>query len=60
MIAEEPDLVQVLPAAIFFTVLSAIGTSYNTYYDTLQLRDIYQQKYNHVRFAKSADSTNHA
>lgn len=48
VIAEEADLVQVLPAAIFFTVLSAVGSAYNAYYDIQQLRDIYQQKYHHV------------
>jgi hypothetical protein len=48
VIAEEPELVQILPAAIFFTVLSIVGSMYNAYYDVQQLRDIYQQKYHHV------------
>ena len=54
VIAVEDQLVQVLPAAIFFTVFSILGTSYNSYHDIMQIRDMYQQKYHHVLLTKSA------
>ena len=52
IISREPVLRQVLPAAIIFTVLSILGTTYNSYYDILQLRDIYMQEYRHDDFAR--------
>ena len=52
VIARVPELRQVLPAAIIFMVLSILGTSYNSYYDILQLRDIYMQEYRHDDFAR--------
>jgi hypothetical protein len=43
---------QVLPAAIYFVVLSVLGTSYNSYFDIMQLRDIYMQWYQHDTFGR--------
>ncbi len=51
VIAIEDDLAEVLPAAIFFNIFSILGTSYNSYYDILQLRDMYMQRYRHEEFA---------
>jgi hypothetical protein len=48
-----PDnrLVQILPAALFFTVLAWLGTIYNAYFDALQLYDIWMQQRNPEGFA---------
>ena len=57
IIQPDNELIQILPAAVFFMVLAWMGSLYNAYYDAWQLFDVFQQARDKDRYPQTETDT---